>query len=210
MVINSVGNGNTDNSAAINGEEKLVKKAAKGDTAAFEQLVLMYQKKVYSMALRMTGNPEDAQDLAQEAFLRVYRSLPGFKGEAKFSTWLYRIVSNLCIDFGRRKKSVISIYTQDESGEERELVIEDESYSPEKEYDKAETAEIINRAVMMLSEQHREIFLMRELYGLSYSEIAKATGLEDGTVKSRIFRAREKLRDILSSSGNIPDEYTSK
>jgi len=185
-------------------EAKLVQLAARGDEQAFEQLVKLYEKRVYTMALRLVGNPDDAYDISQEAFIRVYRSLKGFKGEAKFSTWIYRIVSNLCIDFNRRSKRIRQVPLEHTDDEETfEISIPDDRYDPVKEYDRAEISLAIEKALTTLSHEHREIFIMRELNGLSYAEIAEIMLIEEGTVKSRLFRARERLRSALLEGGNI-------
>lgn len=186
-------------------ETELVMLAAKGDEQAFEQLVKLYEKRVYTMALRLIGNAEDAYDISQEAFIRVYRSLSGFKGEAKFSTWVYRIVSNLCIDFNRRSKRIreVPIERSGDDDENFEISLPDDRYDPERELERVEITRAIETALGSLSQEHKEIFILRELNGLSYTEIAEIMLLEEGTVKSRLFRAREKLRAALVAGGNI-------
>ncbi len=192
-------------------DSELITNAAGGDDSAFEQLVKIYEKRVYTIAFRMTGNPDDAFDISQEAFLRVYRSIGSFKGDSKFSTWLYRIVSNLCIDYSRKSKKISTVplvVTRDE--DEDEVDIPDTRFDPDKELDRRELARNIEQALSKLSNEHREILLLREIEGLSYEEISEVTALEAGTVKSRIFRARQKLREALIRNGNIPDDFPSK
>jgi len=185
-------------------ETELVRLASGGDEQAFEQLVRQYERRVYTTALRLVGNPDDAYDISQEAFIRVYRSLKGFKGEAKFSTWIYRIVSNLCIDFNRRSKRINQISLEyDDEEEQFEIPVPDDRYDPSKEFDRREIAHAIEEALSCLTHEHREIFILRELNGLSYAEIADIMRIEEGTVKSRLFRAREKLRLALLRGGNI-------
>ncbi|MDR1117192.1 MAG: sigma-70 family RNA polymerase sigma factor [Oscillospiraceae bacterium] len=191
-------------------EIRLVAMAAAGNADSFEQLVLLYQKKVYSMAYHMTGSHFDAQDVTQEAFLRVYRSLSGFKSDSKFSTWLYKIVSNLCIDCNRKKKHTLPLYIEDGNGEESVIEIPDNGGSPETALERSELGLELLNAVRGLSEEHRQIFIMREISGMSYGEIGEALLIEEGTVKSRIYRAREKLREALLLRGNIPENYSSK
>lgn len=163
------------------------------------------------MALKMTGNPDDAADLTQEAFIRVWRSLGNFKGEAKFSTWLFRIVSNLCTDHARRQSRLreAPLVIGDE---EDEWVYEppDERFEPDRELTRNQLREELDAAIASLSEEHRRIFLMREVYDLSYADIAETLGLEEGTVKSRLHRARDKLREFLLKRGNIPEDFASK
>ena len=188
-------------------EREIIQKVLSGDTEAFEALVLEHQNKVYSLALRMVGNEEDALDMAQEAFIRAFNSLSGFRGDSKFSVWLYRLTSNICIDFIRsraKKRTVSMTWTDDEGGDAGELEIPDETWSPEAQLERRMTRESVQRGLDSLSPQYREILLLREINGLSYEEIAKALNLEEGTVKSRIFRARKKLCDFLLREGNIP------
>ena len=184
-------------------DTETVRKAVGGDTDAFEQLVLLHQKKVYNIALRITGNAEDAFDLSQEAFLRAFRSISGFKMESNFSTWLYSIISNLCMDFHRKKRRLkeVSLTYNNENSEEMEIA--DDRFAPELEYDKKELAEIIENGMKKLTPEHREVFAMRDISGLSYAEISEALGVEVGTIKSRLYRAREKLRGIVIANGNI-------
>lgn len=189
-------------------EREIIERVLSGDTEAFEALVLEHQNKVYSLALRMVGNEEDARDMAQEAFIRAFNFLSGFRGDSKFSVWLYRLTSNICIDFlrSRSKKQTVSMTWTDEDGEEAgELEIPDDTWSPEQQLERSLTRESVRRGLDSLSPQYREILLLREISGLSYEEIAKALNLEEGTVKSRIFRARKKLCDFLLREGNIPE-----
>lgn len=182
-----------------------------GDVDAYEALVKEYEKNVYNLALRMTGNSEDAADMSQEAFIKAYNSLGAFRGESKFSVWLYRIVSNVCLDFLRSKnrKPTVSLSTENDDGEEVELDIADESQSPEYLLDRSLTRDAVRRGLSSLPPEHREILLLREIQGLSYEEIADVLGIEEGTVKSRIFRARKKLCTFLIKDGNIPEFVSS-
>ena len=189
-------------------ELKIIARVNSGDTEAFELLVAANQSKVYSLALRMTGNEEDALDISQEAFLRAYLSLSGFRGDSKFSVWMYRLTSNLCIDFLRKKKrgtAVTLTLGEDEDSREQELEIPDQRYCPETEVERRALREAVNSGLAELTEEYRQILILREISGLSYEEIAKTLDLEPGTVKSRIFRARKKLAAILLREGNFPD-----
>ena len=194
-------------------EREIIQQVLSGDTEAFEALVLEHQNKVYSLALRMVGNEEDALDMAQEAFIRAFNSLSGFRGDSKFSVWLYRLTSNICIDCirSRAKKRTVSLtWTDEEGGDAGELEIPDETWSPETQLERRMTRESVQRGLDSLSPQYREILLLREINGLSYEEIGRALGIEEGTVKSRIFRARKKLCDFLLREGNIPVPGASK
>lgn len=174
-------------------EAAVISAVLDGDVDAYEALVKEYEKNVYNLALRMTGNSEDAADMSQEAFIKAYNSLGAFRGESKFSVWLYRIVSNVCLDFLRSKnrKPTVSLSTENDDGEEVELDIADESQSPEYLLDRSLTRDAVRRGLSSLPPEHREILLLREIQGLSYEEIADVLGIEEGTVKSRIFRARK-------------------
>ncbi len=187
-------------------------KAAKGDDRAFEELVRLYEKRVYNMALRSTGSAEDAFDLSQEAFIRVWKSLKNFKGESKFSTWLFRIVSNLCTDYIRKqaRRNETSLMVEGEEDEQFEMELPDERADPERELSRIELRREIDYAVSKLSPEHREVFILREVDDLSYGEIAQLLEVEEGTVKSRLSRARKNLRDILLARGNIPEGFSSK
>ena len=188
-------------------ESRIVQKVLKGDVNAFEKLVLAYEKNVYNIALRMTGNSEDASDMTQEAFIKAYNSLQSFRGDSKFSVWLYRIATNVCLDFlrSRSRKPTVSLSVEDNDGDNVELEVADESQSPELLLDRQMTRESVRRGLETLTPEYRQILLLREIQGLSYDEISQALGLEVGTVKSRIFRARKKLCAFLLEDGNIPE-----
>ena len=188
-------------------EYLIVQRVLEGDTNAFEELVLEYEKKVYNVALRMLNNSEDAADMTQEAFIKAYNSLQSFRGDSKFSVWLYRIVSNVCLDFLRSKnrRPTVSLSVEDDDGEDAQLDVADESQSPELLLDRKLTRDSVRRGLDSLPPDYRQILLLREIQGLSYDEIAQALSLGVGTVKSRIFRARKRLCTFLIDDGNISD-----
>lgn len=192
-------------------EAAIINAVLDGDVNAYEILVREYEKNVYNLALRMTGNSEDAYDMSQEAFIKAYNSLSSFRGDSKFSVWLYRIVSNVCLDFlrSRNRKATVSLSVENDEGEETELDIADEASSPQALLDRSLTRDAVRRGLQALPPDHREILLLREIQGLSYDEIAETLDLEVGTVKSRIFRARKKLCAFLIKDGNIPDYVSS-
>lgn len=193
-------------------EQLLVRRVRDGDGAAFEALLTAYEKTVYNLCVRMVKNPADAEDLAQETFLRAYRGIAGYRGESKFSVWLLRIASNLCLDFLRQRKRrpTAPLTVEDEDGEEHELEIGDERFQPERLLEQKLTGESVRRGLDALPPEFRQVLLLRELKGLSYDEIGDILGLESGTVKSRIFRARKKLCVYLLQDGNLPDWIASK
>ena len=193
-------------------EEKLIARVLSGDVNAFEPLVTENQTKVYHLALRLLGNEADAADAAQDAFVRAYTSLSSFRGDSRFSVWLYRLTNNICIDYLRRQKrqNTVSMETEDEDGESTQLDIPDETWSPETLAERAEDARAVRAAMAALPDDLREILTMREIGGLSYEELADALGLELGTVRSRLNRARKKLCAILTESGNFSEAAPSK
>ena len=186
--------------------DELVRRAAEGDENAFGELVGLYEKKVYHLTLRMCGNPEDARDAAQEAFLSAWRGLPSFRGEAGFSTWLYRLASNAAIDQLRRNRR----QREEASLDAGEMDTPDQSPGPQEAAEGSELQRAVADGLASLSEDHRRILLLREYQELSYDEIAQTLDMDLGTVKSRISRARRALRKILLESGNLSGYLPSK
>ena len=193
-------------------EKKIIEKVLGGDANAFEELVLKYEKTVYNLALRMVGDRDDASDMTQEAFIKAYGSLSSFRGDSKFSVWIYRIATNVCLDFLRSKsrKQQVSLTVSDDDDEDAQLDIPDPSSAPEQQLMQKMSMQSVEEGLKTLPDKQRQILVMRELGGMSYAEIGKALSLEEGTVKSRIFRARKRLCTFLLDSGNIPDSLASK
>lgn len=192
-------------------EKKIIEKVLGGDANAFEELVLKYEKTVYNLALRMVGDRDDAFDMTQEAFIKAYGSLSSFRGDSKFSVWIYRITTNVCLDFLRSKsrKQQVSLTVSDDD-EDAQLDIPDSKADPEQQLIKKISMQSVEEGLKTLPDKQRQILVMRELCGMSYAEIGKALSLEEGTVKSRIFRARKRLCTFLLDSGNIPESIASK
>ena len=174
------------------------------DVNRFEELVRAHEKTVYNLAMRTLGDPLDAMDAAQEAFLRAWDGLPSFRGDCKFSVWLYRLTANVCIDMLRKQGRTREVsLTEEETN--AVFDIPDERFCPQTELEKKQLRQSVRQGLEKLPEEFRLVLLLRELGGLSYDEIAQSTGLELGTVKTRIFRARKKLAAILMRDGNFSE-----
>ena len=178
-------------------EKDLIRKAKQGDMLAFEELILKHEKIVYNLALRMLNHSEDARDISQEVFLKAYRSLSNFDERSAFSTWLYRITHNTCIDEMRKRKGK-QTYSLEEDLESEDgsmqRQVADEGDTPEESLMRKEEKSEILQALDTLSEEHKAAIILRDVKGLSYEEIAEIQNLSLGTVKSRINRARNQLK----------------
>lgn len=181
--------------------EMLVERARQGDRTAFGQLVNEYKDKIYNYVARMLNDPYEAEDVTQEAFLRAYKSLPRFRGASSFHTWLYRIASNLAIDVVRKRKRQDPTFSLDEPLEsddgEYERELPDETGGPEDRTSTRETRVAVRRAIMDLPEKLRDVMILYELQGETYEDIADILDVPLGTVKSRLFNARNRLKDSL-------------
>ena len=184
-------------------ESAAIARVLAGDADAFEPLVLEHQTNVYRLALRLMGNEADAADAAQDAFVKAYTSLSSFRGDSRFSVWLYRLTNNVCIDALRRRRDTVPIENEDGEGEVSELPLPDERWSPEVLAERAEDVRSVRSAMAALSPEYREILTLREIGGLSYEELAETLRMEIGTVRSRLNRARKKLADELVRTGNF-------
>ncbi len=174
-------------------------KAADGDDGCFEVLVRKYERLVSNCVYSVIGNsPEDIMDVSQEVFLKIYRSISSFKGDSEFSTWLYRVAKNCALDYIRKKKPPgISLDSSGDEGEGFDIADTSGSSNPEKTALENEKSEILKKCINKLSDEHREVIILRHVNEYSYEQIAEMLSLEAGTVKSRIFRAREALKKIL-------------
>ena len=191
-------------------EQQLVSAARQGDMAAFESLVHLYEKRVFALTLRMCGNREDAAEAAQEAFLAAWQGLAFFRGDSSFSTWLYRLASNACVDLLRRESRHRTAAGPSLDDEELNLDVPDAAPTPQEAAERRALREEIERGLAALSPEHREVLVLRELHQLSYDEIAETLDLDVGTVKSRISRGRKQLRKFLLKSGNFSPPSPSK
>ena len=190
-------------------EQRIIHKVLKGEKNAFEELVAANQTNVYNLALKLTCNEEDALDLSQEAFLKAYTQLESFRGESRFSVWMYRLTYNLCIDFLRKKSRApaISLTCYDEDNDAGDMEIPDLRELPEDAVLRQESGKTISESIDELGSGQREILIMREITGMSYSEMAETLKISEGTVKSRLARARKNLVGILIKKGTFPDSF---
>ena len=193
----------TDPGAA---EARALEAAQRGDVAAFNALVLAHQTTVYNVALRTLGNPEDAADATQEAFISAYRAVRDFRG-GSFKAWLLRIAVNACYDILRRRQrrpsSSLEVVLE---GGESDPGLADRRIGPERAALATETVAAVEAALLTLPEEQRALVVLCDVQGLSYEEAAEATGAALGTVKSRLSRARARLRDQLAARGELPGE----
>lgn len=185
-------------------EIELIKKCQKGDTASFEKLVELYSDRAYAVAFGVMGNPHDASDMTQEAFIKVYRNIKKFNFKSAFNTWLHRIVKNTCIDEirKRKRKKEISLDSTYDSGDgEYTMQIADDSPGVQEILERQETEEMLWDALETLDEKHRLVIVLADIKGYDYNEISDITELPLGTVKSRISRGRTKLAEIIRKNG---------
>ena len=182
-------------------EMDLVKRAKKGDLAAYDDLVRRYQERIYATIYHMTSNHEDANDLAQEAFIKAFHALRSFKGGSSFYTWVYRIAVNKTINFLKQRKNRTQISLDDldfNAEHDPDLVALISDKTPRREAGLAELQEKLNAAMLKLSEPHRLVVTLHDVQGLSHEEIAEIMDCNVGTVRSRLFYARQQLQAYLS------------
>ena len=184
-------------------ESGLIRRASEGDAASFNTLMETHERRMYAVALRMCGNPEDAQDCLQEAMLRVYRAIAGFKGQSSFSTWVYRITMNTCLDELRKRKNrpVASLDTLLDAG----WSPVDEGESPERHAVRTDMRRSLARFMGELPDDMRAAVVLRDVQGYAYEEIAQILDTNVGTIKSRISRGREKLREKIAANAELFD-----
>src|SRR5918911_394544 len=189
--------------AAAPADTELVVRALSGREDGFEELVRRYQRPIVAYVYRMVGDYDAALDLAQEVFIKVYNSLGRYRPEFKFSTWIYRIAHNAAIDHLRRLGAARTeeMELEGEGGHTFEKPFASKSLTPEQETERGERRAEIEEVVALLPHAYRELIVLRHSHDLSYDEIAEVTGLPLGTVKNRIFRAREAMRELLVARG---------
>ncbi len=198
----------SDSAAARQDERAIIDRCKCGDLGAFDELVRRYEKQVFNFAYRMTQNYDDASDIASDAFMKVYNAIESFRGDANFSTWIFRIVTNLYLDSRKRSKAHMNIPLDEYIDLEESSVtrqIEDPSPSPLAQIESNERSAVISGAINELPEYQRIMVLLYHTQGKSYEEIAEIVGLPIGTVKSRLNRARLALKKRLEPMRELFD-----
>lgn len=183
---------------------EFIKELKSGSEKAFGRLIEENQKKVYRIALSFVKNPTDAEDIAQEVFIRVYTSIGNFKGNSSLSTWIYKITYNLSLDFLKRNnKKLKTTKTLDDPEDVEIITLSGEKFIPEQELEEKELKADLKKALSELPDDQRQLIELKDVHGFSYEEIIEITGLKDGTMKSRLNRARASLRKSLQSKWNF-------
>lgn len=187
----------------VSDEERLISAAQKGDLEAFNQLVLLYQERIYNLALRILGDADSAEDITQNTFLNAYRSLSGFRN-GSFRNWLFRICTNSCYDELRvRKRYILQSLEYEDTSEEIPLPASDfpgSTASPEREYEKRELEQTVQKALSQLDPDHRAVMVLVDLQDFDYQEAAQVLQVPIGTIKSRLARARTRMRFLLRTA----------
>ncbi|MGK0485649.1 MAG: RNA polymerase sigma-70 factor (ECF subfamily) [Myxococcota bacterium] len=194
-------------------DQEVVLRARDGDHGAFRVLVKRHESRVYALAMRILHDPEWAQDAVQESFLKAYRSIRKFEGRAAFSTWMYRLTYNQCLDMKRADKSGRYVdWDEERTAISEESKVSGQSLSssirgPGEEVERGELREQLGKAIETLPEAIRQTLVMREIDGLPYGEIAELLKIPKGTVMSRLFHARKRLKEVLREQGVLPSSF---
>lgn len=191
-------------------EQRLVQESQNGDGESFNQIVLLYQRRIYNICFRMLGDTDAASDATQDAFISAFRKIETFRG-GSFRSWLTRIAVNTCYDIlrARKRRPTVSLDANLSSDDETEYTFDppDAGETPEQFLQRRELSDALQKAIFMLPEDQRIIVILSDVQGMSYQEIVEATGSTLGTVKSRLSRGRTKLRDILKKWELLPSGY---
>jgi RNA polymerase sigma-70 factor, ECF subfamily len=193
-------------------DRRLIADCLGGRRDAFDELVTRYQTRLYNAALRLVHSPDDAADVVQDAFLNAFQALHTFKGDAEFFTWLYRIAFNTAVSLKRKKRPAVSL---EAGGSEARIDPDDPSeyVKPGAELERTEDERQLHDAITRLSQEHREVLILKDLEGMKYEDIASVLGVPIGTIRSRLHRARLELRDLLvplEERGEIRDAEASE
>ena len=173
----------------------VIEACQRGDEAAFEELIKLTHASVYTLSLRIVGNPDDAAEVTQETYLKLLRVIKQFRGESKFSTWLYRVTSNVAISFLRkraRRRPEVSLAVED-----WDALPASAASDPVATSERRSLKERLEAAIESLPEDHRSIVVMKDVYGLSFEQIARELRINEGTARVRLFRARRRLKNLL-------------
>ena len=188
----------------LNSEEALTKAILKGDLEAYERLISQYEKKIYALCLHLLKDPEEAYDAAQEVCIKIWKQLGTFKGQAKLSTWIYRMTTNQCLDVlrkNKRKGYELSLFLDEETGEEEKLTDQAAIWQDVSSHiEQKELEEVLKQGIGELKEDYQAVIVLRDIEQRSYEEIASILNISLGTVKSRLSRARGTLRKILEQN----------
>jgi len=187
-------------------DEELVARSRTGDMDSFNQLILRWERPIYALAYRVIGQEEDARDVAQETFLRAFRALPGFKGQAKFSSWIYRIALNLCRDWIRRKRRTPVSPLPDDVDISELAAEQGPSESVEDLVARRELSAVVEEAMTLLPEEQRTAVILKEYHGMTFQEIADLQGCPLSTVKTRLYQGLSVLRKHLKDRIPSPME----
>jgi RNA polymerase sigma-70 factor, ECF subfamily len=184
-------------------DEELVARSISGDADSFNELILRWERPIYALAYRTIGREEDARDVCQETFLRAFRALPGFRGQAKFSSWLYRIALNLCRDWVRRERRAPIVQPPEDVDLMEMAAAAEPSESIEELVSRKDLARAVERAMALLPEEQRTAIVLKEYHGLTFQEIADLVGCPLSTVKTRLYQGLTVLRRELAKSGKV-------
>ena len=189
-------------------DEELVARSIGGDTESFNELILRWERPIYALAYRTIGREEDARDVCQETFLRAFRALPGFRGQAKFSSWLYRITLNLCRDWMRRERRAPFVQVPEDSDPVEMAAAAEPSEAIEDLVARRDLTRIVERVMTRLPEEQRTAIVLKEYHGLTFQEIAELVGCPLSTVKTRLYQGLAVLRRELAKEGaSVPEDW---
>ena len=191
-------------------DEELVARSMSGDAESFNQLILRWERPIYALAYRVIGRDEDARDVVQETFLRAFRALPGFKGQAKFSSWLYRITLNLCRDWMRRQKRAPVSQMPDDTDAMELAAQAGPVESIEDLVARRQLTAAVEEAMTLLPEEQRTAIILKEYHGMTFQEIADLQGCPLSTVKTRLYQGLSVLRRHLARSGQLEPELVKR
>jgi RNA polymerase sigma-70 factor (ECF subfamily) len=191
-------------------DEELVARSQGGDVESFNQLILRWERPIYALAYRVIGREEEARDVVQEAFLRAFRALPGFKGQAKFSSWLYRITLNLCRDWIRRQRRAPVVQMPEDMDALEAVAERGPVESIEDLVARRELSAVVEEAMALLPEEQRTAIILKEYHGMTFQEIADLQACPLSTVKTRLYQGLSVLRRQLARNGQLQPELVKR